>query len=162
MNDKLDCLYKKAKDRARNTEGFGESFAGKCGNISLGLLQDARRIFGQEVQLFVGYVEIKGTKLFHFEDHQLNEWLNGKPKEKYSVHCWLSLHEEPIDLTLAESIYEMQRQKLVTDLIPEGITYIGQSQAIKHQITHHKKMEGDDVLSRIGMLPNTVIPRICG
>ena len=162
MEKKLDMLYNVAKQLAKNTPGFGESFAGKCGNISLGALQDARNIFGQDVKLVVGYVEVKRTKLFYFDDHQLNGWINGKPREKYGVHCWLSLNETPIDLTLAESIYEMQRQKLVTDLIPEGLTYIGQNQAIKHQIIHHKKLEGDDVLSLIGMLPNTVIPKTCG
>jgi hypothetical protein len=152
MEKNLNLLYEIAKKLAINTEGFGESFAGKCGNISLGSLDDARSIFGKDVQLVIGWVEIKGVKQFYFDDNQMARWIKGEKPEKYNLHCWLSLNGKPIDLTLAETIYSIEKKGEKLNLIPEGITYIGPKQAEEHDINFYEKRSGDKVLEEIGMM----------
>jgi len=146
-------LYSVAKALAKNTPDFGESFAGKCGNISLGLLEDARKIFGAEVQLVIGWVEIKNTKHFHVTNQQVNDWIKqGIKQTEYNLHCWLSLNEDPIDLTLAETLYDYKDKKGGADLLPGELTYIGPEEAKKYNIIFHKIRSGDNILQEIGML----------
>ena len=95
---------------------------------------------------------------FQFNDDDINKWIDEKKKGEcrkiYPMHCWLSLNDAPIDLTLAETLYDNKENHGGDRLIPENITYIGPEEAENLGIKYHRVRYADEALfKKIGMLP---------
>ena len=144
--NKLNHLFNLANVYALNTPQMGYKLAGNCTTVSYGMLNAAKKTLGQDVQLVIGYVNIKGKDYFNFSDNELKKWRKGKKIDKYGLHCWLATETDVIDLTLAATIHEEDG-----GMIPENITYINLVKAKQFGITYHPKLIGAHELHKLGL-----------
>jgi len=142
----MEALYQRAKEMAFHSPQIGSKLAGNCTTISYGMLQEARQLLGNDVRLVIGWFHFQGQARFFFSDKTLKSWLNGETKERYNIHCWLAKGDQIIDLTLVDTIKEIDPSMINGDL-----TYIDSEVANEIGINYKEKMSGDDVLFKIGL-----------
>lgn len=142
----MEGLYERAKEMALHSPLIGSKVAGNCTTISYGMLNEARQLLGCDVRLVIGWFHYQGQDRFYFSDETLKSWLKGEKKERYNIHCWLAKGDSVIDLTLADTIKEIDPSMIDGDL-----TYIDSGIASQIGIEYKEKMSGDDVLFKIGL-----------
>ncbi|BCD97716.1 hypothetical protein [Marinagarivorans cellulosilyticus] len=143
--DKYKALYLQAKSLAENTPQVGRKLAGNCTTVSYSMLNSAREALGKDIELCVGWIEYKGERKWYFSDDDIKKWKSGVVRPTNMVHCWLQSDDHLIDLTLASTLYEIERIQNVS-LIPLGIDYMDNSVARKLSIRHKKRLSGDNIL----------------
>jgi len=73
--------------------------------------------------------------------------MKGEKKERYNIHRWLAKGDRIIDLTLTDTIKEID-----PSLIDSKLTYIDSDIASELGIKYKEKMAGDDILFKIGLV----------
>lgn len=142
----MENLYERAKEMALHTPQIGSKLAGNCTTISYGMLNEARQLLGNDVRLVIGWFHFQGLARFYFSDNTLKSWMKGEKKERYNIHCWLAKDDKVIDLTLADTIKEIDSSMIDSDL-----TYIDSEIASQIGVNYKEKMSGDDILFKIGL-----------
>ena len=147
LSDKIHtAIYNRAFQMAEHSPQIGAKLAGNCTSISYGLLLELRESLDDEIQLVVGFVSMNETTYFKFSDYDLKSWLSGDKIGKYSMHCWLTVDQEIVDVTLAATFKEID-----PGLLPENTSFINSEIASRLGITYHQRLVGDDVLQKLGL-----------
>jgi hypothetical protein len=140
-------LYDKAKEMASHIQEIGSKLAGNCTTVSYAMLSEAKQLLGDDVRLVIGWFHFQGKARFYFSDKTLESWMKGEKKERYNIHCWLAKGDRIIDLTLTDTIKEID-----PSLIDSKFTYIDSDIANDLGIKYKEKMAGDDILFKIGLV----------
>jgi len=142
----MEALYNRAKEMAKHSPQIGSKLAGNCTTISYGMLGEARKLLGNDVRLVIGWFHFQGQPRFFFSDKTLKSWIKGEKKEKYNIHCWLAKGDKIIDLTLVDTIKEID-----SSMIDGNLSYVDSDIANQIGIKYKEKMSGDEVLFKIGL-----------
>jgi hypothetical protein len=78
-------LYDEAVVKTRHTPEIGGTLVGNCMTVHFGMLQEARVLFGQDVQFTIGSISLNDTMYFDFTPEEFRSWETGNTGYPYSV-----------------------------------------------------------------------------
>lgn len=125
-----------------------QQLAGQCIGVNMKVLDCAREVLGDDVEIVIGGVEIGNQQVFGFEPMSTRLHENDD-RPRVDLHCWLRCPSDGflLDLTLASTLRD--KRGYDSSFIPEGTVYIDSCLADELGIKHIEAISGDDAIAFI-------------